>query len=241
MKKMQIPEIYFRFTNYFPNLKFFREKKQFANKHSKICLKCIEHIPDFHTCKIYNTFKGKKGNIYEISKSVKSNKIKSVDISCEDSTGNYIVGNLLKKQYPNLNTIFFDGYRGNSENVFTCSNLNIDNLICYDTGWSTDHVFDFARQIPNLKWILLDSVMELNNTNYNGDVIQFNQETKLEGIMMKESVTPKTGINNKIVKKFINDGFMDSTKTWSKNILIIERNNKIEKWIVYKKITRDKN
>ena len=96
---MQIPEIYFRFINYFPNLKLFRENNQFSNKHSKICLKCVENIPDCHTCEIYNTFKGKKGNIYEISKSTESNKIKSLDISCEDSTGNYIVGNLLQKKY----------------------------------------------------------------------------------------------------------------------------------------------
>uniref|UniRef100_A0A6C0AES2 Uncharacterized protein n=1 Tax=viral metagenome TaxID=1070528 RepID=A0A6C0AES2_9ZZZZ len=227
-------EIYFRFINYFPNLKLFREKNQFANKHSKICLKCVENIPEFHSCEIYNCIKRKKGNIYEISKSVESNKTKSVEIACEDCTSNYILGNLLQKQYPVLNTIFFDTYKG--INIYDSLNLNIDNLIFYDTYGSNYDVFDFARQIPNLKWILLDSVMELNDENYNGDVIQFNQETKLEGIMMKESVTIKTGINKKIKKTFINNGFMDSTKTWSKNILIIERNNKIEKWIVYKRL-----
>jgi hypothetical protein len=199
-------------------------------------------------------YKNQYGYIIEYDKNTDTNEeILSVKVECDWCSGNYIIGDLLQSTYPNVKTVYLNRYRGYPNNVSHCSELQIDNLICYGSQGNV-YALEYSKRIPNLKWLLFDvfdiylsdepstpylgQYPSMKEVNANPSMTNINQHTKLEGIMCLidrfwGDDTTESGI--------VYDGYLDTDKTWTvytATILIRTTsagNKRFETWVIYRK------
>jgi len=80
-----------------------------------------------------------------------------VDISDENTCGNYIIGSLIKKAYPSVKIIILDRYRGYDSHILCAKDLDLDYLIT-ESSQGYDDPFTYIRNLPLLKGAIFTSI-----------------------------------------------------------------------------------
>ena len=246
----EIPNIYLKYIDAF----VYKSSANINNikNHANIAMKSKNWLwENYENDEDYLCYKNQNGCIREYDKNANFDEIYSVNIKCEDYCGNCIIGDLLQNIYPNLNTIYIHRYRGYSSNISHSLNLQIENLICYGSQ-GYDFALEFVKRIPNLKWLLFDEYdlfltdeigyKNLNLKRSNGSeimkeinmnplMLNTNENTKLEGMMFLID-----RFRGDYESKIVDNGFLDSNKTWTESTVTIKRNKHFEEWVVYRKV-----
>jgi hypothetical protein len=104
-----------------------------------------------------------KGWISEYFRNCSKDTVEVVFISDEHSCGNFIIGHLLSKVYPNMKTLIFDRYRGFVEGISDGALLqNLEFLILHGSQ-GIDTFYEFSKALPSVKYIFMEEDYEDQN------------------------------------------------------------------------------
>jgi hypothetical protein len=104
-----------------------------------------------------------KGWISEYFRNCPKDTVEVVFIRDEHSCGNFIIGHLLSKLYPNMKTLIFDRYRGFVEGISDGVLLqNLESLILHGSQ-GIDTFYEFSKALPSVKYIFMEEDYEYQN------------------------------------------------------------------------------